>query len=182
VHAEGRSREPVRPELPNGAWTRPAGQQEEAVTMSLTRYRSPALRFVPFADDLEKAFRRIASETMEPVIAREAFTFVPAVAVVEKPEALIMTAELPGLKAGDVSIEVENNILTLKGEKKEEHEEKDARYHVWERSYGVFERSLPLPRTVNPDLIKAEFENGVLKIMLPKVAEAKGRKIEVKTP
>ena len=151
--------------------------------MTLMKYRAPAVRFWPFAevDDLEKKFRRLASEAMEPMMARDAFAFVPAVEVVEKPDALIMTAELPGLKPEEVTIEVENNILTLKGEKKEEHEEKDARYHVWERTYGAFERALPLPRTVNPDLIKAEFENGILKVVLPKVPEAKGRKIEVKT-
>ncbi len=151
--------------------------------MPITKYRTPTLRFYPFAefDDLEKRFRRLANEVMEPVVPQGALTFFPAVEVIEKPEALLLTAELPGMKPGEVSIEVENNILTLKGEKKEEFEEKDVRFHIWERHYGSFERSLPLPRTVDPEKIKAEFENGILKVVMPKVTEAKGRKIEVKT-
>jgi HSP20 family protein len=139
------------------------------------------LRFLPFAEleDFEKKFRQFTSEAMEPA-PRNGFAFIPPVEVVEKPDLLVLTAELPGLKPEEVTIEVENNILTLKGEKKEEFEEKDARFHVWERTYGAFERSLPLPRTVIPEQIKAEFENGILRVSMPKVVEAKGRKIEVK--
>jgi HSP20 family protein len=148
----------------------------------LTRYRMPFTRLWPWGevDDLSRTLRRFFPDVEGPVGSLfEKFPFSPAIDVVENENELILTAELPGLERDDVTVEVENNILTLKGEKKEEHEQKDARYHMWERGYGAFERSIPLPRTVRADAIKAAFVNGVLKVTLPKVAEAKGRKIPV---
>ncbi|MEX2465277.1 MAG: Hsp20/alpha crystallin family protein [Gemmatimonadota bacterium] len=105
----------------------------------------------------------------------------PSVNVAETKESLVLTAELPGMREEDVSIELENNILTISGEKMEERAEgeDERRYHVWERSYGSFRRSFTLPRTVKADEITARFDNGVLTIDLPKAAEAKGRKIEI---
>lgn len=107
--------------------------------------------------------------------------WMPAVNVTETKDGLQLTAELPGLSQDNVSIEIENNVLSISGEKTEERTEGDEerRYHVWERSYGSFQRSFTLPRTVKADEITARFENGVLKIDLPKMAEAKGRKIEI---
>lgn len=152
--------------------------------MQITRYRSPSLRNWPLFefDDVQRRLRRLATEMMEPFSPTEpmALTWTPAVEIVEKDDELLLTAELPGLGPEEVEIELENNILTLRGEKKEEHEEKTTRYHVWERAYGAFERSLPLPKTVNADAIKADFHDGLLKIHLPKLAEARGRKIAIK--
>ena len=90
-------------------------------------------------------------------------TWAPAVSVEETDGELILTAELPGMKPEDVELHVENNILTIRGEKREERTEQDegSRFHVWERSYGAFQRSFTLPRTVQSDDIKAEFENGL---------------------
>ena len=108
-------------------------------------------------------------------------TWVPAVGVEETQEELILTAELPGMKPEDVELSVENNIMTIRGEKTEERKEGDEsrRYHLWERSYGSFQRSFTLPRTVRADAIRAEFDSGLLRVRMPKAPEAKSRKIEI---
>jgi HSP20 family protein len=107
--------------------------------------------------------------------------WMPAVNVEEKKDEVVLTAELPGLGHDDVEIELENNILTIRGEKREEREEgdDDSRYHLWERRYGSFQRSFTVPRTVKPTDINAVFENGILTVHMPKVPEAKGRKISI---
>jgi HSP20 family protein len=107
-------------------------------------------------------------------------SWAPAVNVEERPDELLLTAELPGMGHDDIELEVENNILTLRGEKTEElREEEGRRYHMWERRYGSFQRSFTLPRTVDADNIHAEFENGVLTVRMPKAPEAKSRRIEI---
>ena len=105
----------------------------------------------------------------------------PAVSVSEAKDELLLTAELPGLAEDDITIELENNVLTVSGEKNEVREEDDEerKYHVYERSYGSFSRAFTLPRTVDGQNIVATFENGILTVKLPKVPEAKGRKIEI---
>ncbi|HEY9164648.1 MAG TPA: Hsp20/alpha crystallin family protein [Candidatus Kryptonia bacterium] len=104
----------------------------------------------------------------------------PHVDVSENHDAYTIKAELPGVSKNDVKITLQDNILTLKGEKKNENEEKNAEYHRIERSYGSFERSFTLPTGVKSDKIDASFKDGVLSITLPKVEEAKPREIEVK--
>ena len=108
-------------------------------------------------------------------------TWAPAVSVEETQNELILTAELPGMRPEDVELQVENNILTLRGEKRETRDERDEgrRFHLWERSYGAFQRSFTLPRTVNGDEIRAEFDNGLLRVRMPKAPEARSRKIEI---
>ena len=105
----------------------------------------------------------------------------PAVSVSETNDELIFTAELPGLSEEDITIELENDVLSIGGEKAEERTEEDEerRFHVWERSYGSFKRSFTLPRAVSGADVTATFERGVLEVRLPKAAEAKGRKIEI---
>ena len=92
-----------------------------------------------------------------------------------------ITAELPGLEEKDVQINVADNVLTIRGEKKAEKEEKDKNYRLIERSYGSFERSLELPNGVNADAIRANIAKGVLKVTVPKPAPAQTKKIEVKS-
>ncbi|MGH8104256.1 MAG: Hsp20/alpha crystallin family protein [bacterium] len=104
----------------------------------------------------------------------------PAVDIFETEDILMIKADLPGLNKDDVQVEVENNILTIRGEKKEEHEVKEENYYRQERSYGSFQRVFQLPRTVKADGINASFKNGVLEVTLPKVEAAKPKKIEVK--
>jgi HSP20 family protein len=108
-------------------------------------------------------------------------SWLPAVNVEEKTEELVLTAEVPGMNADDIEIELENNILTIRGEKSAEREEgsDEKRYHVWERRYGSFQRSFTLPRTVRGDGITAEYKDGILAIHMPKAPEAKSRRIQV---
>jgi len=105
--------------------------------------------------------------------------WVPAVDVEETADELVLTAELPGLSRDDVEIELENNILTVRGQRSETKTSEERRFHLWERRYGSFQRSFTLPRTVSADTISAEFENGLLRVHMPKAAEAKGRRIEI---
>jgi HSP20 family protein len=108
-------------------------------------------------------------------------TWAPAVSVEETQDELVLTAELPGMKPEDVDVQLENNILTVRGQKHEERKEDDEnrRFLLWERSYGSFERSFTLPRTVRGDGIAAEFEDGLLRVRLPKAPEARSRRIEI---
>jgi HSP20 family protein len=147
---------------------------------TLTRYRTPLSRLWPVSDfdELRRQARRFFEDVEVPVM--ENFTFAPALDVVENDKEILVTAELPGMKPEDVTIEVDNNVLTVKGEKKSEFEKKDTQYHIWERSYGAFQRMIPLPRTVKADAIEAKIDNGVLSVKLPKAEEAVGRKIPIK--
>jgi HSP20 family protein len=103
----------------------------------------------------------------------------PSVDVFENDDKIVLEAELPGMKADEVDVSIENNIVTIKGERKFEKKEEKDNYHRIERSYGSFTRSFTLPRTVTGDEASADFENGVLKITLPKREETKARKIEI---
>lgn len=106
----------------------------------------------------------------------------PAVDVTEDEKAYTVTAELPGLEEKDVEVTVSGDSLLLKGEKRQETENKSENYYLSERSYGSFQRILPLPTGVDRDAIAAQFAKGVLKITLPKTADAQKRqkKIEIK--
>lgn len=106
--------------------------------------------------------------------------FSPAVSIQEGPDSLALAAELPGLSEEDISIDVENHVLTISGEKEDRREEsEDGRYHLLERSFGSFKRSFTLPRSIDAGAISARFDNGVLHVTLPKAAESKGRRIEI---
>jgi HSP20 family protein len=105
----------------------------------------------------------------------------PSMDVTETDKEIEITAELPGLEEKDVQINVAHNLLTIRGEKKAEKEEKDRNYRLVERSYGSFERTLDLPDGVNADAIEASIAKGVLKVTVPKPALAQTKKIEVKS-
>ncbi|HVI89279.1 MAG TPA: Hsp20/alpha crystallin family protein [Dongiaceae bacterium] len=106
----------------------------------------------------------------------------PAVDVSEDDKAYKITAELPGLNVDDVTVSISGDMLTLRGEKRQEHEEKQANQHISERLFGSFERSFSLPPNVDRAAINAAFNNGILTLTLPKSAAAQSqvRKIEVK--
>jgi HSP20 family protein len=93
---------------------------------------------------------------------------------------LILRAEMPGIDPKDIDIALVNNTLRIKGEKKQEMEEKDENYHFVGRSYGTFARSIPLPTYVKSDNIQATYKDGVLKIVLPKSEEAKQKQIHIR--
>lgn len=128
-------------------------------------------------DGFENRIRRLLGEAFGET---ETFGWTPAVNVMETDEELKLTAELPGIAPEDVEIELEGNVLTIRGEKRMEHkEEEEGKLRVYERAYGEFTRSFTLPATVNAEKIAAEFENGVLMVHMPKTAEARGRRIKV---
>ncbi|MBP7830806.1 MAG: Hsp20/alpha crystallin family protein [Kiritimatiellae bacterium] len=105
----------------------------------------------------------------------------PKFEVAETDEVVQVTAELPGLDEKDIQVSLDENVLTVKGEKKQEREEKNKSYYLSERSYGQFQRVIPLPAGIEADKVKAQFKKGVLNITLPKSrkAAAEGRRIPV---
>ena len=110
-------------------------------------------------------------------------SWVPAVDVFDTQDAVVIKAELPGMKVDDIQIEVDDNVLTLKGERIFEEKVDDERYYRVERRYGSFKRAFRLPEGVDADKIEAAFDKGVLTIRLPKTAEAQKaeKKIEIKS-
>ncbi len=103
----------------------------------------------------------------------------PSVDLSENKDSFVLKAELPGMKKEDVKVTLQNNILTISGEKKQEQEEKGKTFHRIERSYGSFSRTVELPVAVKTDAIKADFKDGVLTVELPKLEEAKPKEIAI---
>lgn len=132
-------------------------------------------------DELPDRFRQLfdGSLAFEPLA--EPIGWMPAMEIVEKDDTLIVTAELPGVNMKDLDITLEDGVLTIRGEKKEERKEDEGRYHMWERRYGSFQRAFTLPKAVDASKIAAKFDNGVLTVTLPKSEKAKvqGRKIPI---
>ena len=107
-------------------------------------------------------------------------SWLPPCDVFEDKNSVKIVAEIPGVDAEDVKISLENNLLTLRGEKKQHAEEQSERVHRYERSYGVFERTFSLPTTVDPEKIDAQYSHGVLTVTVPKSERARPREIPVK--
>jgi HSP20 family protein len=128
--------------------------------------------------EMDDIWNRFFGET--PLARRISTEWWPTVDVSETKDSLVVKAELPGLDAKDVEVSISGNVLTLKGEKKSEEEEKGEHHYRAERYYGSFQRSFQLPTSVQTDKVEATFDKGVLKITLPKVEEAKKKQIEVK--
>ncbi len=104
----------------------------------------------------------------------------PRVDIAETDSAIEVTADLPGLDEKDVQVTLDEHLLQIHGEKKTEHEEKKKNFHLMERSYGTFERAIPLPTGIDPKKVKATFKKGVLQVTLPKLPEAQARRKEIK--
>ena len=109
----------------------------------------------------------------------EAMPFTPSMEVTETDKAIEISTELPGMDEKDVEISIANDVLTIRGEKRAEKEEKKKSYRLIERSYGSFERSLALPPGMNADAVKANMSKGVLKITLPKPPEVQAQKVKI---
>jgi HSP20 family protein len=144
------------------------------------------VRWEPFRGllNLQERMNRLFEESARGVHRGEEEDWVmgawaPAVDIYEKGTDVVLKAELPGVDPKDVDIRIENNVLTLKGERKFENETKREDYHRVERSYGSFTRSFTLPSTVDTASVKADYKDGVLRIMLPKREEAKPKQIQV---
>jgi len=108
-------------------------------------------------------------------------TFVPAVDVYEDDHNLVLKMEIPGVNEEDLKVSLENNTLTVSGERKFEKEEKEENFHRIERRYGSFTRTFRLPSTVDPEKAEAGYDKGILKLTLAKRAEAKPKTIKVST-
>jgi HSP20 family protein len=147
--------------------------------MSLVRYR-PGLGFGlwPAMPEMPTRLGRVFDEMMK--TDGEGLGWSPAVDVVEREGELLLSAELPGMKRDDIQIDINEGMLTIRGEKKVEREEKTDHARLVERSYGMFERSFALPRTVAVEKIHAGFADGVLTVHMPKSEQAVGRKVEIK--
>ena len=104
----------------------------------------------------------------------------PTLDVSETKNDLVVKAEIPGIDPKDIDISLANEMLTIKGEKKQEKEEQEENYHLAERSYGSFARTIRLPREVQSDKISASYRNGILKVTLPKSEEAKKKEVKIK--
>jgi HSP20 family protein len=105
--------------------------------------------------------------------------WMPAMDLVEADEHFILRADLPGMSEDDIKIELEDGTLTLSGERKAEHEEREEGYYRVERAFGSFSRSLTLPKGVDPESVSANFDRGVLEVRIPKPEERKPRRIEI---
>ena len=153
--------------------------------MSLVRW-NPARELATWPSDLfgiQREMNRMFDsmfrfDTRDEDTAFTAWT--PAVDIAEHDDEYVVKVELPGVNKDDVKITIESNVLTLRGEKKQEKETKKENHHRIERSYGSFQRSFTLPTTVKSDKIDAVYKDGVLQIALPKAEEAKPKQIEVK--
>ena len=145
------------------------------------------VRWVPFRDlvAVQDRLNRIFDDTFRgnPRGTEEDWAlggqWAPSVDIFEHEGNLVLRAELPGIEPKDVDVHVENNVLTLRGERKFESEVKREKYHRVERAYGTFSRSFTLPNVVDTEKIKAEYKDGMLQVTLPQREEAKPKQIQV---
>jgi HSP20 family protein len=139
-------------------------------------------RLEPFRglSGLQDQFNRLFNESFRNHADESAMTaWAPAVDIYETPNELVVKADLPDVDEKDIDVRVENNLLTIRGERKFEKSVSEDNYLRVERTYGTFSRSFSLPNTVNPEAIAAEYKNGVLKVTLPKREESKPRQVKV---
>ena len=142
----------------------------------LTRW-DPFREFNTLQDRMNRLFHDSFSEGREEALATS--TFAPPVDVYEDEHNVTLKIEVPGIDEKDIDVRIENNQLTVHGERKFEKEEKEENYRRVERQYGSFTRSFTLPNTIDPENVQANYEKGVLKIKLAKKAEAKPKQIKV---
>jgi HSP20 family protein len=139
-------------------------------------------RWDPFRDilSLQDRLNRAFSDPMTRLASAEAVgNWFPAVDIREEPDAVVLSAELPGMNRDDIEVKVENGTITLRGEKKQEKEvNSDGAYRL-ERYFGSFARSFVLPTTIDADTIKATYKDGVLEVVLPKADGARPRRITI---
>src|ERR671920_2498412 len=146
--------------------------------MSITRYD-------PFRDlrSLQDEVNRLFSTNLGRGFGDEGLSrgaWMPNVDIFENKDSIVLEAELPGMNREDFELTVENNVLTLRGERHFEKKDEADNYHRVERAYGSFTRSFTLPQTVSGDGASAEYKNGVLRVLLKKREEVKARRIEIK--
>ena len=145
--------------------------------MSIVRY-DPFRDLRSLQDEVNRLFTTNLSRAFgDEGIARGAWN--PSVDIYENKDQIVLEAELPGMRREDFDLSIENNVITLRGERRFEKKEESDNYHRVERSYGSFTRSFTLPQTVTAEGSTAEYRNGVLRVTLPKREEVKARRIEI---
>ena len=142
----------------------------------LTRW-DPFREFTTVQDRLNRLFRESYGEGREEALTTS--TFAPPVDVYEDEHNVMLKIEVPGIDEKDIDVQIENNTLTVHGERKFEKEEKEENFRRVERQYGSFTRSFTLPNTVDAEQVQAHYDKGILKIQLAKKAEAKPKQIKV---
>lgn len=136
---------------------------------------NPMFRF----PEIDREMERFVNDLFGRGVVRLSDEWAPVVDVEETKDEVIVRAEVPGMTKEDISVTLQNNVLTLRGEKKQEKEEKGKTFHRMERSYGAFVRSFTLPTLVEGDKVRAAYKDGVLTITLPKVEEVKPKEISI---
>ncbi len=142
------------------------------------------VKWDPFRDllSIQDRMNKLFEQTLSRSRGEEgisASTWAPAVDIYETPESVVMKAELPGLGREDIEIQIRDNTLTLKGERRFAKDVQQENYLRIERAYGAFQRSFTLPATIQQDKIRAVFRDGVLELTLPKAEEAKPKRIAI---
>jgi len=142
------------------------------------------VRYDPFRDlrSLQDEVNRLFSTNLSRAFGDEGIArgaWMPNVDIYENKDQIVLEAELPGMNREDFDLSIENNIITLRGERRFEKKDDGDNYHRVERAYGTFTRSFTLPQTVSAETAAAEYKNGVLRVTLPKREEVKARRIEV---
>jgi HSP20 family protein len=160
------------------------GEKERRLAMWPTLMKSSKEDLFPlvrFRDSLDRFFDDFLEAPVLPAKKEgNGKMFVPAVDLKETENALIMETELPGLESKDITVQVEGDLLSIRGERKQEKEEKTRTYYRQECSYGVFERHVRLPAEIDRDKVEAAYLNGVLKVTLPKKAGAQLKSVTIK--
>ncbi|MDP2960008.1 MAG: Hsp20/alpha crystallin family protein [candidate division Zixibacteria bacterium] len=147
--------------------------------MAIVRWR-PLRDIVSIQDEMNQLFDDFfGGRVPRRWLKAEEGLWTPNVDVNETKDEIVVTAEMPGLKKEDIKLSVQDNVLTLSGEKNHEKEEKDANFYRLERNFGSFCRSFTLPTSVEADKIKASFKDGILKVTLPKSEKVKPKEIPI---
>ena len=146
--------------------------------MAIIRW-DPYRDMVTLREKMNRMFEDVFSQRSEEGKEMVTSNWAPAVDIFETEKELVLSAEIPGIDEKDIEIKVEDNTLSLKGERKFEKETQEENYHRIERSYGSFYRAFTLPNSIDPEKIQATHENGVLKITMPKREERQPRKVKI---
>ena len=145
--------------------------------MALIRWE-PVRELSSIQNEMNRLFNTFF-DTPTPSNGASVRRWIPPMDLVETPEEFVLRADLPGLSEDDVNIELEDNVLTISGERKAEHEERKEGYYRVERAHGSFQRSLTLPEGVDADAVRASFDKGVLEVRVPKPEARKPRKVAI---
>jgi HSP20 family protein len=146
--------------------------------MALARW-TPYRDILSVRDEMNRVFNEAFGRANNEDSTWHSGAWSPAVDIYETDEALVMKAELPGFTKDDIYIELKDNTLVIKGERKREDEVKEGNYHRTERMYGAFQRVFMLPTTVDQEKVKAAYKDGILELHLPKVQAAQPKRIAV---